>query len=211
MANKTASKFLAGIAGVAMLGAPALKASPLELMANETKAVQATQSSSPEFFFDLLKEHTFSVQELYSDGMVLSQSLGMYSLDYNLEILYLVKQGSDGKLTQWNVAVSAYSKSNPKKLVTRMRSYGNVEGGKFFVAGTELSGDLSTSPYSTVTRLFEDNVLVKVLQPSDKGQISDYVDYLSAKFSLLKAGHAGLKNVPKGYDPTSLYIVDTAR
>ena len=200
MANKTSSKFLAGIAGLAMLGAPAT-ASPLELALNENQAAQSPASSSQQFS-DLWGGQTFNVRELYSDGIVLSQNIGVTNQDYNLEILYLVKQGSEGRLTQWSVAVSAYSKSDPTKLVTRMRSYGNVESGKFVLKGPELSGDLSTKPYSAVSDLFGHNVLDKILGPADGVQLPAYLVDFGSKFNLLKAGHPGLKSVPQGYDPT---------
>ena len=147
--------------------------------------------------FDILWDEVhkdFVIRELYSNGVVVHRTEAHG--DYVAELAYIGKEGTNGKLTGWTVAASAYTKSDPKTPVYRMQASGNVgPNGRFSMETTSISIERLGNGYDIVAPIYATGILPSVAQgtPSD---VAWWVDGMTVQYAKAKSGTVGLQPMP---------------
>jgi len=175
-----------GIGVIAAASQVNVHSSPLEAL---------VQSGSPKTFEDYFG-NTLEVSEMYSDGMLLTQSANVTD-SYNAKIRYFIRNGAK-EFSEWSVQCDLYTKSNPVAVNT-LRADGTAASGVMEVTTKDTHPTNPTEPDATFTEgQFKQSSMSKMAKLDKKG-LEDYFTHF--KYYLADFRKGQLKPMPAGYNP----------
>ena len=194
-----------------MIGEPSRRRQFLEATVGSLFAAAALQGASPleaeaqpaRNLVGKLNDglHELGIIERYSDGIFLTQTVKMNE-DYSAEILYFIRNGTNGKFSEWSVRCALYKKDF-RSLVNSIRVDGHVDDGKFVVTNKTEPDKRVPLEFAFTQGAYEQSSAFDLTR-MDEARVKSYLESFAYAFN--SATKSPLKPMPQGYDPLRVYL-----
>ncbi len=182
---------------------PGFDSSSLEKRVTET--VQSMQPARRTIgkFNDGYKN--LEIIDMYSDGMLLRQSIDLIGTEYSAEVMYFIRNGHNKEFSMWSVACFLYKKSTMAR-VNFMFVDGSAESGKFVVTNMT-EPDSKNLVEATLTSGTYEQSSMRMLERMDEKEINQYFNYFG--YVLKPFRESPLKPIPPNYNPFQVNFVQS--